>query len=270
MTGAVVQELTGTVSGDVVRLETDGPVATVVVARPEMRNALSPAVIAGLNDAVRRLRESDVRAVVVCGEGPHFCAGADISAALEVSTEAEARSFIARFQEAFRAISTLPQPVIAAVEGYALGGGCELALWCDIRVVSETARLGVPEVKIGALPAAGGTQMLTRLAGRSVALEMLLLGDPITGERAHQLGLATSLVPAGETRAAATEMARRLAGLAPLAMTAMKQCVQADWMPLTDALELERRLGAELFATEDRREGMSAFLEKRTANFSAR
>lgn len=274
MTGAATHapvEVVDTAAGDVLALEIDGPVATVVIRRPAVHNALNPDVIAGIADVTRILGErQDVRAVVVTGEGRHFCAGADISEALQVETEADSRRFISRYQDAFHSFATLPQPIVAAVEGYALGGGCELALWCDIRVVSETARLGVPEVKIGALPAAGGTQLLPRLVGRSVALELLLLGDPIRGERVHQLGLATRLVPAGEARATADELARTLASLAPLAIAAMKKAVQADWLPLAEGLEIERRLGAELFATDDRREGMSAFLEKRPADFQGR
>ncbi|HYC80587.1 MAG TPA: enoyl-CoA hydratase-related protein [Solirubrobacterales bacterium] len=245
--------------------------AVVTIDRPELRNALNLDVIHGLVDLAERIAgDPAIGAVVITGAGDHFCAGADISVARGNEDEAKARWFIGEFQDAFRRFTGVPQPVIAAVEGCALGGGCELALWSDLRILSETARLGVPEVKIGALPAAGGTQLLPRIAGRGVALELLLTGDPLAAERAYQLGLASSVVPAGTALEEAVAMATRLASLAPLALAAMKRAVDAAWLPLDQALEVERRLGAELFATDDRREGMAAFLEKRDPVFQGR
>lgn len=246
-------------------------VAVVTINRPSARNALNLDVIRGLGDCADRFAAAtDIRAIVVTGEGDHFCAGADISVAQAHDDERSARQFIGEFQDAFRRFSGVSQPVVAAVEGYALGGGCELALWCDMRILSDTARLGVPEVKIGALPAAGGTQLLPRLVGRGVALELLLTGEPVAAERAFALGLASRVVSGGRALHEARELALRLAALPPLAIASMKRAVEAAWLPLDEALETERRLGAELFATDDRREGMSAFLEKRPATFHGR
>lgn len=246
-------------------------VALVTIDRPSARNALNLEIVRGLADAAGRVKDDPtIGAVVVTGSGTHFSAGADISAARSVEVEAGARQFIREFQTGFRLFTGVPKPVVAAVEGFALGGGCELALWCDLRVLSETAVLGVPEIKIGALPAAGGTQLLPRLLGRGMALEMLLTGESITADRALALGLTSRVVPAGLALESALQLASKLAAMPPLAVAAMKRAVEAAWLPLDQAMEVELRLGAELFATEDRREGMTAFLEKRSPMFHGR
>lgn len=255
----------------VVRLDVADRVATLTINRPEVRNALNPQVIAALSEAADRIKEdSAIGAVVITGAGDHFCAGADISFASKQRDERVARAFIGSFHASFRKFYLLPQPVIAAIEGYALGGGCELAMWSDLRVLSATARIGVPEVKIGALPAAGGSQLLTRLLGRGPALELLLTGEAIDAQRALGLNLATRVVEPGQALVAATELAERLAQLPPLALAAIKVAVEAAWLPLPEAVEVGLRLGAELFATDDFHEGTTAFLEKRPPRFVGR
>ncbi|WP_179443409.1 enoyl-CoA hydratase/isomerase family protein [Rhodococcus sp. ACPA1] len=247
-----------------VRMARVGPVATITIDRQTHLNALNDQVVQGLSTAADiAAADPDVRALVVTGAGDNFCAGADIGSVSQWNDEATARRGITTVLEGLRAFARIPKPVVAAVEGYAFGGGMELALWCDIRVASEDARLGMPEVKIGLFPGAGGSQLLPRLAGRSVALELMLLGRPITGRRAFDLGLAAEVVPRGQALAAATRMAGALAELAPLALGMIKKTQDAAWYPFDEALKHETRLNAELFATDDRREGMAAFLDKR-------
>ncbi|MQA24963.1 MAG: enoyl-CoA hydratase/isomerase family protein [Micromonosporaceae bacterium] len=226
-------------------------------------------VLAGLERAADLAEADDaIRCILVHGSGHHFSAGGDITTAVTMDLERDARAWITEFQRTFMRIAALRQPSVAAIEGYALGGGLEFALWCDIRIVSTSARLGVPEVKMGAIPAAGGTQLLPRLLGRGPAMALLLTGDPIDGRRAYELGLATQLVEEGEALDAARRVAEHLATLAPLALAGAKKAVQAVWLPLAEAMETERRIAAELFATRDRREGMTAFLERRTPRFA--
>lgn len=243
-------------------------VLEVVFHRPRARNAMDLDVLAGLERAAD-LADSDdgIRCLLVHGGGPHFSAGGDISRAVSMDAEADARAWIGEFQRTFMRVAALRQPLVAAIEGYALGGGLEFALWCDLRVVAETAWLGVPEVKIGAIPAGGGTQLLPRLIGRGPAMSLLLTGDPIDGRRAYELGLATELTPEGGAVEAGLRLAERIADRAPLALAGAKRAVRAGWLPLAEAMEVEQSIAAGLFATKDRREGMTAFLERRTPRF---
>lgn len=256
------------VDSEAVLLHRDGGVLEVVFNRPHLRNAMNLDVLDGLAKAADLADADDgIRCLLVHGAGRHFSAGGDISQAVAMDTESAARQWIGAFQHMFMRIGGLRQPVVAAIEGYALGGGLEFALWCDLRVVAAGARLGVPEPKIGVIPAGGGTQLLPRLLGRSAATALLLTAEPIDGRRAYELGLAAELTDDGAALAAGRRVAAHLATLAPLAVAGIKRAVRAEWLPLPDAMEVELRLASELFATADRREGMTAFLERRTPRF---
>jgi enoyl-CoA hydratase len=206
---------------------------------------------------------------VITGGDEIFCAGADISE-MGGTPNAESSYLHARdFQILFDQVESLPQPVIAAVSGYALGGGCELALAADFRIAAETARFGLPEVKIGAFPGGGGTQRLARLIGIAKAKEMILLGDPITAQEALAAGLVMKIVPADKCLETAISLAAKLAGLPRLALQASKMLINrsAD-LDLATGLEFEARTFGGLAHTHDLAEGTRAFLEKRKANFT--
>jgi enoyl-CoA hydratase len=238
-------------------------VALVTIDRPGALNALSSAVIHQVAEACDTLAADPAcRVVVFTGAGTRaFAAGADIAEMAGESTV----DLVAggRFDE-WDAIARLPIPTIAAVRGYALGGGLELAMSCDMLVLGDDARLGQPEIKIGILPGAGGTQRLTRAVGRARAMELILTGRTFDAAEAERAGLATRVVPAAETLVAALELAATIATMPPLAVRAAKDAIrQAEELPLSAGLRHERQLFYLLFATEDRREGMSAFLDKR-------
>ena len=247
----------------------DGPVGVVTLDRPRVLNALSPALIAELSDALRGFdADPAIRAVVLTGGPRVFAAGADIGDMAE-------RSPIEQLQRdqtgRWAAISAFSKPLIAAVNGYALGGGCELALMCDLIVAGDSARFGQPEINLGIIPGAGGTQRWPRTVGKYVAMEVNLGGAPITAQRAYQLGLVNKVVPAEVTVEVAKQMAARLAEKAPVALRLAKEAVnRALETPLSEGLAVERKSFYFLFATEDQKEGMRAFLEKRRAQFRGR
>ena len=255
-----------------VELERANQVAVVTINRPEVLNALNPAVLTELSAVTATLAgDRDVWAVVVTGAGGRaFVAGADIRAMADLDP-AGARRLTAQIQDTFTALAELPQPVIAALAGWTLGGGCELALACDIRVADETVRIGQPEVSLGILPGAGGTQRLVRLVGPGTAKLLVLGGEPVDGKEALRLGLVDRLVPAGRALAEARRLADVIASRAPQAVAAAKVCIDrgAD-APLSSGLALERAAFAELFASSDQKEGMAAFLAKRPAHFTGR
>ena len=255
-----------------VRVERDEPVAVVTIDRPQARNALNAAAMDGLRRAVLDLRRDDrVRAVIVTGAGDKaFVAGADIAELAALAPEA-ARLFAQRGQHVFDLIAHMGKPVIAAVNGHALGGGCELALACTLRVAADTALFGQPEVNLGLLPGYGGTQRLARLVGRGRALELLLRGHAIDAQEAWRIGLADRVVPAGELMPAARALAAELAAKPPLAVRAILEAVgRGLGMPLSEALAYEASLFGLTAATEDMREGTRAFLEKRPPVFHGR
>lgn len=244
-------------------------VALVRLNRPEARNALSVPLRQVLADAFVALAADDaVRAVVLTGNAAAFAAGADLAemAGLDVA------GALARPTHALSApIRDFPKPLVAAIEGWCLGGGLELALMADILVAGETARLGLPEIKVGVLPGNGGTQRLPRLVGRPVAMLMLLTGEPVPASRALAMGLVSEVVAAGESVARGLEIAARIAAMPPLAASLIKDLVrEGAEASLPAALAMERRALALLFATEDRREGVAAFLEKRPPRFTGR
>ena len=246
-----------------------GAVGVVTLDRPKVLNALSPALIAELSDALDRFdADPGVRAVVLTGGPRVFAAGADIGDMSERGpVEQLQRDQTGRWMR----IAAFSKPLIAAVNGYALGGGCELALMCDLIVAGDTARFGQPEINLGIIAGAGGTQRWPRTVGKYVAMEINLGGAPITARRAYQLGLANKLVPAEVTVDVAVDLAAQLAEKAPVALRLAKESVnQALELPLAEGLAVERKNFYFLFATEDQKEGMRAFLEKRRAQFKGR
>jgi enoyl-CoA hydratase len=256
-----------------VRVEREDPgVGLLVLDRPDRLNALSSDLAAALADGVTALAADDeVRAIVVAGDGKAFCAGADIAELDTLDGPHAFASFVRRLTDAFDVLASCPKPSVAAVHGVAFGGGCELALACDLRVADETARLGVPEIKLGVLPGAGGTARLPRLLPNAVAKQLLLTGEPLGAADAHRLGLVNEVVPTGQARQAAVALAARMAGLAPLALAAAKRLVdEGATLPVDGAITFERETVSMLFATEDRVEGMRAYLEKRSPSFRGR
>jgi enoyl-CoA hydratase len=247
----------------------DGPVGVLTIDRPKVLNALSPALIAELTDALGRFdTDPEVGAVVLTGGPRVFAAGADIGDMAERSpVEQLQRDQTGRWA----AIAAFSKPLIAAVNGYALGGGCELALMCDLIIAGDSARFGQPEINLGIIAGAGGTQRWPRTVGKYVAMEINLGGAPMPAQRAYQLGLVNRVVPAEVTIQVATEMAAKLAAKAPVALRLAKESVnQALETPLSEGLAVERKNFYFLFATEDQKEGMRAFLEKRRAQFRGR
>jgi enoyl-CoA hydratase len=252
--------------------ERDG-VAVVTIDRPKKLNAMNAETLGEIDRVFEELgSSSSVRAVICTGAGDRaFVAGADISE-LAKETGTTGHRTAARGQGVFRRIETLGKPVIAAINGFALGGGLELALACHVRIATEAAKLGLPEVTLGAIPGYGGTQRLSRIVGRGRALEMILTGDPIDAAEAFRVGLVNRVVPAGESLLdAALALARRMTRNAPIALRhalqAVDQGLEAD---LEKGLLLEATLFGILCGTEDLREGMTAFLEKRPAKFEGK
>jgi enoyl-CoA hydratase len=247
-------------------------IAFVTVNRPAKRNALDAATIAELDSAFTQLAaDPAVRVVVLTGAGDKaFVAGADIEALAGLDAEG-ARALSERGQRVFDRIEWLGKPVIAAINGFALGGGCELALACHVRVAGEGARIGTPEVKLGLICGYGGTQRLPRLVGRGRALELLLTGEPVDADEALRIGLVNRVVPGPRLLDEAEVLARRMAANGPLALRATLEAVNGGLdRPLAEGLEAEATLFSEALGTEDAREGTRAFLEKRPARFAGR
>jgi enoyl-CoA hydratase/carnithine racemase len=254
---------------DVVLTERDGPVAIARLNRPEARNALSPDLLNALGDACAGWdADPDVRAIVIAGGDDYFAAGADIKALRDRPAQDAPAAASAAFWPGMAALRT---PLVAAVSGYALGGGCELALLCDLIVASETAEFGQPEIMIGIIPGGGGTQRLARVLGKHRAMEMVLTGRRIDAAEAYRFGLVNRVAKKREWLAQAVELAQVVARRAPIAARLAKQAVlAADDMGLSAGLDHERRLFEIAMATEDRVEGMSAFIEKRRPDFKGR
>lgn len=240
-------------------------IARIVLNRPTVLNALNRRLVDELDLALAEVRVAqETRVVVVSGAGGHFAAGADIAEMVEQDTDA-AEAF--SFSPTYNTIASLPVPVIAAIDGYALGGGLELALSCDIRICTPTARFGLPEVKVGVFPGAGGTQRLPRLIGQGRAREMIYTGRLIDAETAQSWGLCNQIVD-GDLEDAAMQIAVQIAAGPPLAVAAAKTAMEDGMqMGLDDAITQEGALWAGLFASEDQKEGMRAFMEKRKPTF---
>lgn len=249
----------------------EGRVALLTVNRPEKMNALNGEVRRALVGALDALRDDEeVRVAVITGAGEKaFIAGADIAEFKDATPVQQYRAM--QRGNIYSAVEEFPKPVIAMINGYALGGGCELAMACDIRISAENARLGQPEVNLGIIPGGGGTQRLPRLVGEGQALRLILSGEMIDAVRAAEIGLVDEVVPAGELRERTLELARKIAARSPLALQAAKECVlAARRMPLDEGLRFERGWFALLFSTRDKEEGVAAFLEKREADFVGR
>lgn len=249
----------------------DNRIATITINRPDKLNALNDRMIGELGDAISEVRSNaDVGGVLLTGAGRAFVAGADISE-LERHGAVSAKALAQAGQDVFRRFETSPKPTIAAVNGFALGGGCELAMACHIRIASDVAKFGQPEVKLGLVPGYGGTQRLPRLVGKGRALQLLLTGEMIDAAEAYRIGLVNRVVPGGELIAVATAVLRSILANGPLAVAHCIEIVNSGYdLPLVDAMTLEATTFGLLAATEDRREGTRAFLEKRTANFGRR
>jgi len=253
-------------------IDLHGRVAVLTVSRPEKLNALNNQTIDELDQAFQAFaNDREVRAVVVTGAGEKaFVAGADITE-IRDQTPLDAVNFSERGQQLMRQIETMTKPVIAAINGYCLGGGLELALACHFRYASENARLGLPEIKLGIMPGFGGTQRLGRLVGRSRALEMILTGEPVDAGTAAHYGIVQGVFSADELSEHTLNVAKRLSAAAPHAVGAILETVDNGLdMPLDQGLGLETARFALCCATDDMREGTAAFLEKRKPEFRGR
>jgi enoyl-CoA hydratase len=254
------------------RVERDGAIATVTLDRPEVLHALDAVMFDELERAFAELSaDQSVRVILLTGSGERaFAAGADIRA-LAATDAVSGRAASERGQKVFLQIERCGKPVIACVNGVALGGGCELALACTFRIASERAKLGLPELKLGLIPGYGGTQRLPRLIGRSAALRLMLTGAAVDAAEALRLGLVDEVVPAGELMTRARAIAESIAAMAPLAISAVIQAVaRGEGMSMEDAMKVEAKIFGELCGSEDKREGLTAFLQKRAAQWSGR
>jgi enoyl-CoA hydratase len=254
-----------------IELAVNERVATITVNRPDKLNALNAATIGELGDAIDEVRRrDDIAAAILTGAGRAFVAGADISE-LAAQSPLQAKQRALRGQEIFRRYETSPKPVVAAVNGFALGGGCELAMSCHLRIASEAAKFGQPEVKLGICPGYGGTQRLPRLVGMGRALQLLMTGEMIDAAEAYRIGLVNRVVPAGELLGAADTLVRQMIANAPLALSScIETVVRGTESSLDDGLNLEANHFALLAGTQDMAEGTRAFLEKRPPAFAGR
>ena len=250
-------------------IEQDDAVGIIRLNRPDALNALNSTVLREITAALEAWANDDgVRCVVLTGSERAFAAGADIK---EMAEKTYAEAMKEDFFAGWDRVASFRKPIIAAVSGFALGGGCELAMMCDFIIASDTAKFGQPEIKLGVMPGAGGTQRLTRAIGKAKAMEMILTGRTITARDAEARGLVTRAVPAEQTLDAALELAREVASMPPLAVLAAKEAVnRAFEVSLEAGLEFERRNFFLLFGTDDMHEGMAAFAEKRRPTWSGR
>jgi enoyl-CoA hydratase len=262
----------GIIEENTVLVEQEGPVATVTINRPDSLNALNPDVLQGVILELGKLASNPaIRSVIITGKGPKaFVAGADIRSMNQLGPRPIA-DYVELGQRAMRMIESFEVPVIAAVNGFALGGGLELALACDLIVCSESAKLGQPEVNLGIIPGFGGTQRLIQRCGIGAARRLCYTGELISAEEARTIGLADKVVPDAELMAEAKKLAGTIASKAPLAVKGAKRVInQAHESLLLSGLRLEVEEFLRLFQTRDREEGMDAFIEKRAAMFTGR
>lgn len=257
---------------ETLQYEAADAVALIRLARPEKLNAINRRMVSELRSVLEQVRaDAGIRALVVTGTGRAFCAGADIAELAALSRTEDFLGFLEDIQTSFCVLEDLPLPTVAALNGLAHGGGLELALACDLRIVANDATLALPEIKLGLLPGAGGTQRLPRLLPMAVAKELLLLGGALGSEAALRLGLVNAVAQREQVLGEALALGRRLAALPLLALRAAKRLARiACEADARTGLEAERMAVASLFGTEDRREGMEAFLARRPPVFSGR
>ncbi|MFW5663496.1 MAG: enoyl-CoA hydratase/isomerase family protein [bacterium] len=250
-------------------LEVKEKVALITMSRPKSLNALNSHVIADFNRAVKDLSQNkDVRALIITGEGRAFIAGADIKELSSMKSDS-AYNFSRKGQQAFERLEQMDIPVIAAVNGFALGGGCELAMACDIRIASTTAKFGMPEVTLGLMPGFAGTQRLTRLVGYSNAMYMMTTAEPVTAEEALRLGLVQMVTEPQQLMEKSWEVARKIASNGKYAVKAVKELARkSTYTPMEFGSELEAEAFAGLFGRPEADEGMLAFVEKRQPNWN--
>ncbi|MSQ84187.1 MAG: hypothetical protein EXR77_15110 [Myxococcales bacterium] len=261
---------TSVAAAEVVVRRDDGPVAILTITRPAALNALNADVLVGLADHLHACAvAAHVRAVIVTGAGEKaFVAGADI-AAMQAMSPVQARAFAQKGCDVAAAIAAMPQPVIAAVNGFALGGGCELALACDMILASRKAKLGLPEVTLGVIPGFGGTQRLLRMIGVHAARRWVLSGDVFSADEALRFGVVQEVFEPEDLLPKAIELGKRIASRGPLAVAAAKRVIaQGADQSLADAVDTEGRAFADCFGTADQKEGMAAFLAKRPAVYT--
>lgn len=254
---------------DTILVETKGRVGIITLNRPQALNALNSQVLADVLHAARAFDADDgIGAILLTGSEKAFAAGADIK---EMADRGFAEMFATDWFAGWQGLAEIRTPTIAAVSGYALGGGCELAMLCDLLIASETAKFGQPEINLGVLPGMGGSQRLTRAIGRPKAMDMVLTGRQIDAQEAERAGLVSRVIPADEFHDESLEIAQTIASKSLIATMAAKEAVHtALETPLSQGLVAERRLFHGLFATEDQKEGMAAFIEKRDPEFKHR
>lgn len=247
-------------------VEERGNVGLITLHRPDALNALNSALIEELNSALDAFEANDaIGCIVLTGSEKAFAAGADIK---EMQSKSYMDAYMGDFIGRWEQLSRTRKPVIAAVAGFALGGGCEMAMMCDFIIAAETAKFGQPEIKLGVMPGAGGTQRLTRFVGKSKAMEMCLTGRMMDAEEAERSGLVSRIVPAAELIEEAVKTAQAIARMSrPIAMMTKESVNRSYETTLTEGIRFERRVFHAMFATEDQKEGMTAFVEKRKADF---
>lgn len=246
-------------------------VAVLTINRPQTMNAMTPSLRPQLIEAFEQIKDSDeIRIVILTGQGEKaFIAGAEIDT--KINSPISARNDAQKGQSLTNTIERLPKPVIAAVNGVAMGGGMEIMLACDFCIAAETALFGMPEIKLGLIPGWGGTQRITRALGKKTAMQLALLGEPVKAEDAYRMGLVNIVVPSEELMPEAQKLAKKLLGNSPFAMAQAKRAILASMeVPLSEGLELEAELEGICFDSEDQVEGVKAFMERRKPNFSGK
>ena len=253
------------------KIEERGCIAIMAISAPKSLNALNSKILGEMDDYLTHFDCRKYRCLIVTGDGEKaFVAGADISEMAGLNVP-QGQTFGSRGAAVFRKLETLPVPVIAAVNGFALGGGCELAMACDIRICSDNAKFGQPEVGLGIIPGFSGTVRLARLVGMGMAKQLIYTGKAIRADEALRIGLVNAVVPQAELMDKAMEMAELIAKQAPLAVKAAKECINAEWdMAADDAISNESLVFGQCFATEDQKGGMRAFLDKSKYEFQGK